>query len=800
MKKWFLLVAFFGLGSCVLTGSRHEVLKGSIDGHPVSAPVKIVYDRNGVAHILAETDTDLYYGLGYAMAQDRFFFMDLARRLGRGDLSALFGRLPHYKVYDIMTANKIFRSLGFSERAEKAVAELDPESRSLLRAYSDGINRYLKDSAGSFPEYRALKLEPEPWRLEDCFVVADFFGLTQTAYSLTYEYYGTRLVRELGPERARLFLVEYPKDAPYINQYAQPLAKSESGLEDFFSLLFELGPVFSSIGSNNWVVDGTMSASGRPLLSNDPHIPVLIAPTFWYHVHLKGGSFDVAGMMFSGCPVFGAGSNGRLAWGITNARGDYIDLFREKLNPDNPNQYFYKGEWKDFEIVNEQIAVKGRKPVRFSYRKSVHGPIIEKAAGYTNPEVPGEVLALHLSEVEMARFFKGYLNISRSKTGEAFKAAVKDMSMGPFAWNQVYATADGEIGYLYSGHIARRPDGQGVLARSGTGEADWGPWIPFEELPHLKNPAQHFIVTANNKVEGPGYKYYLSAGYIYPSRATRITEMLEKRSGLTPRDMVEIQTDVKVMSAPRFVPLLLQDLESSNDRDLQLAAELLREWQNQGYFASIDSRGTCIYKLIIKEMVRLTFDDELGRKLVSNMGLADMPMPALWKILPDPENIWFDDQSTRQRETRREISQAAARSAVAYLRKHLGRDSANWKWGNLQKLYIRTPLGFLPWNKKPRLGPFPRPGTEETVNNSAELFFGPLGYLSMGAGTSRLTVDMAEPRHLYFHATTGNSENPDSPLFANTTRDWLNGEYRIISMDESEFRPGAIGELVILPQ
>jgi len=318
-----LLAPIFLAAACLHRGKgmRLEHLDGTLSGHAVSAPVSILYDMNGMPHIRAQNDPDLFYGLGYSMAQDRFFLMDIIRRVGRGEISGLFGKLPHYRHYDTVVIDRTIRSFRFVERGRQGVADLSPEDRALLEAYTPGINRYLEDAGNSLVEYRFFHTRPEPWRPEDCFVSADLFGLTMTMYGLVYEYYATRLVQELGLERARLFLVDYPKDAPYITEdYPFKTALRSPGSEKLFALWAELAPLLNGIGSNNWVVSGKKTVSGKPLLANDPHVPTLLLPTFWYHVHLQGGHYDVAGMMFPGFPAFGAGSNGKIAWGITNAR------------------------------------------------------------------------------------------------------------------------------------------------------------------------------------------------------------------------------------------------------------------------------------------------------------------------------------------------------------------------------------------------------------------------------------------------------------------------------------------------
>ncbi len=800
MKKCVAILLTSIVCSCVMTGNRHENLNGVLHGHDLEKPVTIIYDKHGVTHINAENDADLLYALGYSMAQDRFFLMDLLRKMGRGKMSALFGRLPHYKSYDLLNADRLMRSFQFSKRAREGVNSMDPLNKRMLMSYTQGINRYLEDAGEDIPEYRALAIDPDPWTPEDSFICMDVFGLSMTAYSFFYEYYAGRLAREHGMEAARLFIPEYPDDAAYVNQ--DKLSGADvPRLERLFSALRPLMPYINAIGSNNWVVDGTMSASGKPILANDPHVPHCFVPTFWYHVHLQSPTFDAAGFVFPGIPLMGAGTNGQVSWGITNARCDYIDIFVEKLNPADPGQYRYKGQWRDLQKITETIPVKGYPDYTYTYRRSVHGALIEEdMTGYHVPVLDNKVLAIHLIAVDFPRFFAGYMNIPRSENAADMKKAVKDMAMGPVAWNTVYATTDGDIGYLYSGHAPHRPDNQGVLPRTGTGKAEWGEWIPFHELPHTENPAKHFIVTANNKIEPPDYPYYLSSGYNIPSRAERITELLAGKKGLSAEDMINFQMDVKVKSAQDFVPLMIKDLENADNPAVNSCRKALRDWQRQGYKATLDSIGTGVYKLIMKNMATSTFEDDLGETLAGNMSMASMLKPALWKILDSPDSHWFDIKTTDMKETRQDITLMAAKKAADYLDKQFGEDPAAWKWGDMQTFYLRNFLGYLPWNKQARIGSYPLAGTEETVNNSTSLFIGAdYGFFVLAGPSSRMCVDMADPRHLHFNATTGNSENPQSPLYDNTTQEWLSGKYVTLSMEPHEYKKNKIGKLVLKP-
>jgi len=769
-----------------LRGERYQVLNGELDGHDVRSPVTVVHDRAGVPHIYGDSEEDACYALGYVMARDRFFQMDLVRRLGRGELCELLGMRLQWKGMGPLRVDKLMRTFQYAARAKGGAAALDMADRQKLEAFIGGINSYLEEANGQIPEYKALRVEAEPWCVEDIFVCFDIYGLAMNGYAFFEEYFGARLVRELGPDKADVFFMVRPEGMDRLMEALASAGKETAEEADSLSFLRDHGWNVG-FGSNNWVVSGENTLSGKPIVSNDPHVPIAWVPTYWYHAHLSCPSYDALGMFFPGTPFIGAGTNGYVAWGITNARCDMIDVFREKLHPDDSDKYLYNGEWRGFDTVTEDIPIKGTNALPFAHRRSVHGPIIDEAmTGQTMFPPPGEVWSLHLSEVEWGQFVSGYFAIPQSKDAISFREAVSHMSMGPVAWNTVYGTKDGDFGYLYAGHAAYRGDLPGNLPRPGTGEADWGEWIPFDELPHRENPDKGFFNTSNNNIEPEGFAHYISSGYHKPSRGDRVAELLEEGEDWTVKNMLSIQLDVRVKSAERFVPLLLKDMEGEGDEKVAQCRKLLAAWRDGCYQASLTSRGTGVYLMMMDELYHLTFEDELGPGLTEKLIPAEMGIKALWKVVPDPGDAWFDDDRTNARERRKDLVLEAARTVFDRLSRKLGPDPKNWEWSRLQRLYLWTPLSVLPWNRSYRVGDFPHPGTEETVSLAAGVCLDRLGYVVLGGPTTRMSVDMAEPGVFHFCCTTGNAEYPASPFFRNTTDAWREGRYlesRIVPAD-----------------
>ena len=798
-RKSIIVSLVLILSSCAWHIQRKEIIQGEYPGYPLKAKVEIIRDQFGIPHIRAENDEDLFFGLGYAMAQDRFFQLDLLRRAGRGELCQLFGRYRLGK-YDLLGADKLMRALNYKGRAEQGYKTLPPEAKKLLDAFTRGINRYLAEAGDTIPQYHFFRTKPEKWHPWDSFVCADVFGLTMTAFSFADEYYYGKFFQLFGPEKAKIFLPSYPKEAPIVVQDL-PVAYQNPVMEKVIKLLGEILQLSSGLGSNNWVVSRKKSASGEPIIANDPHVPSILLPTFWYHCHLQGGSFNVAGMMFPGFPAFGGASNAKIAWALTNACADHIDLFIEKLNPQNPNQYLYRGKWQEFKIRKELIPRKRKKPIPFQVKESVHGPIIDsELLGYS----PGglkqnQVYAIKLVDVNFGNFLQGYLDMARASNWKEFKAGLKNMSQGPVAWNHIYADLNGNIGYWLSGHIPIRPDNQGYIPRPGwSGEYDWKGYVPFQELPHLYNPKKGYIATANNRNYPEGYPYYIGIHYRL-ERILRIDQVLRSKEKFSVEDMKKLQLDVKAMEAEKIVPILIQDLAGAEDKKCQKALSALKDWQKQGYFATTDSIGTGVYMLIRSNLIKLTFKDELG-KSYSGASFGGTLEIALKNILEDKTSPWFDNIQTQEKETRTELVRESARQAVKYLEKKLGKNPEKWQWGKLQHSYFYTPAGFIPlFGKRHRIGKYPREGIDGTVNNSESIFLAPLGYIFFGGPTTRMIVDFSQPEHILFNTTTGNSENIKSGRMGNLTEYWVKGEYLTLSLEPEEYEKKAMGKLVLKP-
>ncbi|HEX5837985.1 MAG TPA: penicillin acylase family protein, partial [Anaerolineales bacterium] len=588
---------------------------GEVKLEGLDGPVDIYRDRVGIPHIYATTSHDLFLAQGYVHAQDRFWQMDAWRHIGSGTLSEMFGAGQ-------VETDTFLRTLGWRQTAEQEYAALDPISRAIIDSYTEGVNAYLKDhdTTALSLEYSVLGLLSPDYKIAPWTPVNSLTWGKAMAWDLRgnmgEEIERAVLLKTLTPERVAELFPPYPGDHPTIvNQIGEgspvripndPAGFDIPGetlavLQHNVALLDHvLEPLSDGIGSNSWTVSGELSATGLPLLANDPHLGIQM-PSIWYQVHLECQPvteecpYNVAGFSFAGVPGVVIGHNDRIAWGVTNVGPDVMDLYIERVNPDNPNQYEVNGEWVDFETRTETIQVVGGGPVEIAVRSTRHGPVISESYGplkndNTNDdpefipfkdragiELPGQyVIALQWTALAPSTPFQAIWGFDRAQNWEDFREAARYFHVP--AQNLLYADVDGNIGYQMPGDIPVRASGDGTLPVPGwTDEYEWTGLIPFEELPYTFNPVEGYIVTANNQVHPREYPNLITRDWDYGFRARRIVGMIENAPGkIDSAYMQSMQADGFNASAAAYVPLLLQMDELSENETY--AQQLLEDW------------------------------------------------------------------------------------------------------------------------------------------------------------------------------------------------------------------------------
>ncbi len=626
MRKWLrlllaLLVAVlvvglagFGYGYATVRRAWPKI-DGRVQAPGLQAPVTVIRDNWGIPHIYASNSHDLFFAQGYVHAQDRFWQMEFWRRIGSGRLAEILGE-------EALDRDRFIRTVGWHRTAAQELAQLDPEVRAVLEAYAEGVNAYISSHRGRLGlEFTLLgltgvKFEPEPWTPLNSLTWAKVMAW-DLGGNRTDEILRAHIAARLGMDAVDVLVPPYPEDHPVIVPHPLTGATLEAVPDAFFEAHF-LGEG-EEVGSNNWVVAGSRTETGMPLLANDPHLGIQM-PSIWYEVGLHcepvgpDCPFNVVGVSFASTPGVIIGHNDHIAWGVTNLGPDVQDLFIERVNPQNPNQYEYQGEWVDMEIVREEIRVAGREePEVLFVRITRHGPIINDVVGGTEEDwsFGWQPLAFSWTALQPGTLMKSVLLLDQATNWEEFREALSYWDVP--SQNFVYADVEGNIGYQAPGRIPIRAAGDGSMPVPGwTGEYEWVGYIPFDELPRAFNPPEGYIVTANNAVVGPDYPYFISKDWAPGYRARRIVELIEADPSLSREDLQVIQGDSSPVWAQEVLPYLRS--LSTDDPRLAQALDLLRAWDGR---AVRDSAGAALFEAFRVHLIDETFGDELGDQLLA---------------------------------------------------------------------------------------------------------------------------------------------------------------------------------------
>lgn len=738
-----LLLLVATLGGYLYARRSLPVISGELKLAGLKAPVTVYRDERGVPHIEAASEHDLYMAQGYVVAQDRLFQMDLSRRFASGRLAEIVGE----KALD---SDKLFRTLGLRRSAAESFEVYEPWARELMEAYAAGVNAYIQEAsaAGQLAvEFTLLGYKPEPWTPIDSLTIGKYMS-DHLSRSLGHEVFMYELRRKVGVELADQLLPVYPKGAPTIIKHTGEGAASDTRQSvalpadldlDLSGLLaFDLS-TDPGIGSNNWVISGNLTQSGRPLLANDPHLGIS-TPAIWHEVHLvlqtEQETRHAFGVMFPGGPGIIIGQTDKFAWGVTNTGPDVQDLYVERRNPDNPYQFLYKGRYEDAKVIKESIPVKGKEPVPFEIVVTRHGPIISEVVGSDEKNRPQDAMALQWTGHGATTELEFVLTAFRANNWTEFREALKKFQVA--TQNFVFASVDGTIAYRASGLIPIRAQGNGSVPVPGwTGEFEWVDYVPFDKMPEVVNPKEGYVVTANHKVIDDKYPYYLDIEWAQPYRGMRIIEMIEAKKGsLTLDDMQAMQADYANLQARTLLPLLLPPVEKASLSKLeQDALALLKGWNQVD---SADQGGPLLFHLWYRELQRQLYEPQMGEKLFKTMAdKGNVTDVAIREAAEGRPNDWVKAAGGLEK-----VAVSSFQAAVAEAAKLQGKTPARWAWG---KYHIFAPkhnlasavkaLGYI-------FNPTFRPvgGSGITV---AAMSFNKEGHVT-SSGAWRQVVDLAD--------------------------------------------------------
>jgi penicillin G amidase len=779
--RHYLLLLLLCLFSATALGQQQSIqIKGIKD------KITIYRDERGIPYIEAKNDEDLYFAQGYATATDRLWQMDLFRRTVRGELAEVLTAGPGNFALD---QDKLHRTYGFTQAVEAELAAASPRTRTVLEAYARGVNAYAAslDPKSMPPEFQILQYSFRPWTPTDSLAVIKIFC---EALSDTWRLDIMRQALSVLPaeKRAELLPEISPIDVLVVGKDTQSKGtsarlKPEPASREFLERLAYNQAIASAalnrIGfdtdalaaSNNWVVSGNRTVTGKPLLSNDPHLGPT-APSIWYMVHLSAPGIRVAGVSTAGLPGVIIGHNDRIAWGFTNVGPDVQDLYIEKFNPDNPKQYQTPAGWKDAVVRREEIKV--RKGIGSSEYDTVvqevtvtrHGPIIF--------EGDGKRYALRWTALDPSKNNADSTHIlNRVRNWKEFNTALESFTAP--TQNMVYADVDGHIGYHAAGVIPIRKSGDGSVPYDGATDAgEWTSYIPIAKLPTLYDPPSGIIVTANQRIVGTDYPYFLTHSWAQPYRARRIWDLLNEKPKLSAEDFRRVLGDTYSIAGVFFTKeavKLLRPKLTPADEKLRATLEAFEKWDGM-----VNTESTVAP---IVSRMRLAFRSKiltaaLGQDLVRNYQWSNFDT-TLDRILKDQPAAWLPKEFP----TYADLLRACYDEAVGNLTKSLGADETKWTWGGMVKVRFSHPLGGAPLiGAQFTVPPFPQNGT------------GGLAGATVNVGSSvsmRLIADPSDWDKTQQGITLGESGLPKSPHWSDQLADW-----RAVTPREFPFTQAAV--------
>jgi penicillin amidase len=774
-------------GLVIVTGIKRGAIpqyKGELAISGLGSDVTVYRDERGMPHIYAANEHDLYFSTGFVMAQERLWFMDLIRRVTTGRLSEVMGE-------KLAETDKFLRCLEMTAKSRMLLSNEDPRVLTCMQAYADGVNAYIAAAGKKLPpEFRILGYKPDPWKLEDIANIIGYMGWDLAKDNLASDIFYYRLSQKVGIEKVTQLIPDWNA----VNSVAFPdfrldekLLKDARAFISSMDTLEALG-IASFSGSNNWAVSGKRTETGKPVLSNDMHLS-FGSPGIWMQVHqVIPGKLNVTGVAVPGEPFIVAGHNEKIAWGETNLMVDDIDLFAEKINPKNENQYFFNGEWKNMILKKEIINIKGGKQDSVIIKYTHRGPII---SGFR--DVKDASLSMRWSGYDSSDELRSVYLLNRAAGWDEFRSAINFFKSAN--QNFVYADVEGNIGLNTGAGIPVRK-GDGTIIRNGeTDEFDWKGYVPFEQLPFSYNPANGYVSSANNKTVIEGYPYYISSDFALPYRINRIRQMLDEKETFNIEDFKRMILDQYSDYAALLTPFILK-LNSKKQELTPLEANALETLEGWDYDMNASLVAPSVFEFFRISFIYNLLADELG-DLYPQLFKTTRDY-YIYRIIKNGPDVWVDNINTPQIETLDDIILKSFRDCISSLSRQYGEDQSKWEWGSIHKITIEHPLGSV---------------------KILDRIFG-LNSATYGIGGSDHTVSVysygegfkvnhgASERHIFNTADwdesftitpTGASGVPASEFYLSQTKAYLEGKFYKDAFSEKAVKASAKYTLVLKP-
>lgn len=778
------------------------IINGRLKLNGLRDRVEIIRDQWGVPHIYAHNDEDVFFAQGFVHAQDRLWHMELNRRLPSGRMSEIVGDIA-------FGTDKLMRIVGLERAAKNDWMHASEETVLALNAYARGVNAFIETHHNKLPlEFTLLRFKPEPWRPLDSLVWIKMMAWGQ-GLNWDAELLRAAILNKLGPERTAQLLGSDLADT-------NPIILNQTPIAGFDRLVSELQQaknflnIHSPVGmSNNWVIDGTKTVTGKPLLANDPHLPLQM-PSLWYEAHLVTPEWAAAGVTLPGVPLIVIGHNQEIAWGVTNAFVDAQDLYIEQFDANDPTRYRVGENWATANIVREEIRVKGEaQPRVVDVTITRHGPVMNDWFENSECALDGKKLTLKWVGYDASRSVRAGLRLLRAKNWSDFNDALRDWTEPALSF--VFADRAGNIGYHLAGKTPVRKNGKGATPVPGwNDEYEWIDFLTLEELPEAYNPDVHLVVTANNTVVGTEYPHHLSLDTMNGFRAQRIIQMLTAHEKLSADDYAQIQKDVYCIPAESFQKLtrafhekiVLHKALRARGASARDALDLLNAWDcnltadsvaGALYETTLHFAMVCLYKPFLGELTE-TFIGIGFHPLLHpiNGGYIDRAYLIALRILQNEESEWMNGATSV------DILAHALNDAIEFLETHIGFDMKQWQWGKLHRAGFHHPLGAVkPLDKIFNRGPFPYGGDTSTVWQGAFIPKFPIADEAVFTASWRQIMDLSDWDNSRGVHPTGQSGHPASRHYDDQMQMWLNGRHHPLLWSREKILQHQEGRLIL---
>jgi len=759
------------------------LLDGKVTVAGIQQPVTIVRDQKGIPYIYAKSQEDAFFALGYLHAQDRLFQMEMQRRIGQGRVAEILG--PPGLQFD-----RLFRSLGLYRRAQDSVKHLKEEERKVLEAYAAGVNQWLKTRKGTLPpEFNLIGMDFEPWKPADTLVWGKLMSILLST-NWRGELLRAQIIRKLGKDAIPVLFPGYPGDGPMtIKNYKEGMLK---GLD--FKKLFAALPhkLISKGASNAWAIRANRTTTGSAILASDPHLG-MDAPVLWYLVNINAPGLNLSGASVPGAPALILGHNGHIAWGLTTTYIDTDDIILEKLDPSDPTRYLTASKSIAFKVRTEVIKVRFGKDVTITIRESRNGPAIDFRPELKKFEKENNRVAVlrapWLSRADTSA--ASLLALNKAKNWDEFKNAMRTF-IGPVQ-NFLYADKQGNIGYIVPGRIPVRKNAEsGYLPQDGSDpNSVLVGYIPFEKLPQSFNPPDGILITANNKIAGKDYPYFLSKSWGDHYRARRIAQLLKAKEKFSPADIARMQADHVSLAVRATLPLMLK-FEPQGELQKRVI-DMLKAWNGS---MSLARPEPLIYMAWLRELNTRLYADELGD--LARFYSSYKPDVVI-NILSNHRK-WCNNVKTDKTEDCPTILRQSLAAALAFLSGKFGEDPALWRWGSLHYMEMRhRAFGFIPVLRNLTNIKIAASGSPWTVNKASMSFRAKNPFAARHGPGYRAVYDFSDLSKTVYTISTGQSGNPYSFYYDNLVKDWRDVRHWRMAPNEAAARKNAIGVLVLQP-